>query len=102
MCIERVRVMPEAVGPANLAIRESPAGLPGLDSCEPAQGQRWSFSLYSISAPAPIAIGPGVATSNPSHGGVIASRLKASAKNSKVSAGASGTSCCLWRLYTCT
>ena len=35
----------------------------------------------------------GVATSKSSHGGVIASRLKASAKKSKVSAGVEGTSC---------
>jgi hypothetical protein len=40
-------------------------------------------------------MGRGVITLNPSHGGVIVSRLKASAKKSKVSTGESGTSCSL-------
>jgi hypothetical protein len=38
--VSHVRVMPEAIGPANLAIRESRSGVPDLDSSDPAQGFR--------------------------------------------------------------
>ena len=46
-----------------------------------------------MSAPSPIAIGRGVRIRKRSHGGVIASRLKASAKKSKAASTGSGTSC---------
>ena len=56
-------------------------------------GSRCSVSRYSISAPTRISIGRGVTTSNPSHGGVIASRLPASAKNGKTSSGVPASRC---------
>ena len=56
-------------------------------------GSRCSTSRYSISAPGRISIGRGVTTSKRSHGGVIASRLPASAKNGNTSAGEPGSRC---------
>src|SRR5215217_2623407 len=51
------------------------------------------MSRYSISVPGPMAIGRGVTIENCSHGGVIASRLPASAKNAKTSPGGPGSAC---------
>ena len=47
-------------------------------------------------APARISIGRGVTIRKPSHGGVIASRLPASAKKGKTSSGVPGSRCS-WR-----
>jgi hypothetical protein len=51
------------------------------------------LSRYSMSAPTRISIGPGVTISNFSEGGVIASRLPASAKKGKTSSGVPGRRC---------
>src|SRR5690348_4459017 len=57
-----------------------------------------SRSRYSIIAPARISIGDWT-TENPSRGGVIASRFRASAKNGKTSEGAAARRCS--RTRTC-
>ena len=56
-------------------------------------GSRCRVRRYSISVPARISIGRGVTTWNASHGGVIASRLPASAKNGKTSSGVPSRRC---------
>ncbi len=56
-------------------------------------GRPRSRRRYSISAPASIAIGLGVTMRKRSDGGVIASRLPASAKKAKTSSGARASRC---------
>src|SRR4051794_11731914 len=63
-----------------------------IDVSQPTGSPR-SVSRYWMSAPTRMGMSPGVTTSKRSSGGVMASRLRASAKNGKTSSGVPGRTC---------
>ena len=88
--LELVRVVPQPVGPADLDVDEPVRRLPGLDERVPAHRHAAQAQRVLDERPRRISIGPGVTTRKRSSGGVIASRLRASAKNGKTALGRPG------------
>jgi hypothetical protein len=74
--LERVRVLPQRVGPAQLHVDEALRRLPDLDPASASASARpCRRSRYSISARAASRSRRASCTRKRSHGGVIASRL---------------------------
>ena len=91
---ELVRVVPERVRPGELGVDEALARHPLLDPGQPRRAAARAASAGTRSArPGASRSARGVSTRKPSHGGVIASRLRASAKNGKTSSGVPGSRC---------
>ena len=85
--------MPEPVGAAHLSVHEAAAGRPLLDAGEPANRDAVERQAVLDESARAHLDRPGVSTRKPSQGGVIASRLRASAKNANTSSGGAGTCC---------
>ena len=93
---------PESVGTAALFIRKGVRWIPFRDFTLPTNWNPAKFQpIIDTRSGGPISIGAGVRTSKWSHGGVMAARLWALAKNSKTSVSGCSSVCCdlKWNVF---
>src|SRR3954453_3331681 len=83
MDLEAMLMAPSPVGTSYLLVDEAIRRIPFRNTLSQEIGKPRRLSRYLIRAPGCISSGAGVSTLNLSHGGVIFSRLRASAKNGK-------------------
>ena len=94
-----VRVVPERVRAAQLHVDEAVGRIPLLDQRVPRDRHAVEAQPVLEQRPGCTSIGPGVTTRKRSSGGVIASRLRASAKNGKTSSGGPSSRCSRCRTW---